>query len=160
MTPCRFWRLGAPVCTHAWLVGYLYSWLQGRGVEVVEDLVDFDAGELVLVGECLLDGCDGVLVFCQDLFVGLDGVGDEVTWVEWSGVAVGAPAYSRKDNSFSKSTVNVYPGAVNLTAIENILREARQVALDVVPDDFGGPWARQWDKRLVVTPPGPGACVC
>ena len=113
--------------------------------------MDFDAGELGLVGERRFNGCDGVLVFCQDLFVGLDGVGDEVTRVERSGVTVGAPARGREDNGCSEGTVNVCPGAVSLTVVEDVLREARQVDLGAVPADFGGPWVRQRDKLLVVT---------
>ena len=62
-----------------------------RGVEAVENVVDLDAGELVLVGERGLDGGNGVLMRFQELLVGLDGVGDEVTGVEWSVLAVGGP---------------------------------------------------------------------
>jgi len=35
-------------CAHAWSAGDLGSWLRVQGVE---DVVDLDAGELVLVGE-------------------------------------------------------------------------------------------------------------
>ena len=62
-------------CAHAWSAGDLGGWLQVRGVEAVEDLVDLDASELGVVGECLLDGCDGFLALSQEF---LAGPGDEV----------------------------------------------------------------------------------
>lgn len=81
-------RMSRGACAHAWSAGDLGSWLRVQGVE---NVVDLDAGELVLVGERFLDGGNGVLMRAQELLVGLDGVDDEVAGVEWPGVVVGAP---------------------------------------------------------------------
>lgn len=92
-------RMSRGACAHAWSAGDLGSWLQVRGVEVVEDLVDLNAGELVLVGERPLDG-----------------VGDEITGFEWPGVAVGGQAAAvsvtawRRALSIRLLTVLVLPG--------------------------------------------------
>ena len=138
-------------CAHPRLAGYLGSRLQGRGVEVVEDLVDFDAGELVLVGQRRLDGCDGVLAFCQELFVGLDGVADEVTGVEWSGVVVGGPCGCGECDGLALGLVDVVVGAVVEDAVDGVLGGAGDGDLEMYPHGVRRTGRR--DRREVLNIP-------
>lgn len=67
-------RMSRGACAHAWSAGDLGSWLRVQGVE---DVVDLDAGELVLVGERFLDGVgdDGDYHPAQIVHHGLNPLG-------------------------------------------------------------------------------------
>ena len=95
--------------------------------------MDFNSGELVLVGERLLDGGNGVLAFCQELFVGLDGVGDEVAGVEWSGVPVGGPGGGGEYDGLPQGLVDVIAGAVVDDAVDSVLGSASDGDLKLHP---------------------------
>ena len=95
--------------------------------------MDLDAGELILVDERLLDGGNGVLAFCQELPIGLDGVGDEVTGAERSGVPVGGPCGGGECDGLPQSLVDVIAGAVVDDAVDSVLGSAGDGDLKLHP---------------------------